>query len=74
MGITPSSSGRQMKNNAFSVQHSDEIVTKSISRAHDNNYARGLELLVHFQIGLFSGFIGGFSYGFFRWVLLVAFF
>ena len=56
------------------LQYSDEIITKSISWAQAGNFARGLELLVQFQIGLGFRVIRGFlSCGFFRWVLLVAF-
>ena len=50
--IIPSPSSRQIKNNTFLVQCSDEIITKSISWAQEGNFARGLKLLVHFQIGL----------------------
>ena len=35
MSIIPSPTSRQMKNNTFSIQYSDEIITKSISRLHE---------------------------------------
>ena len=57
-----------MKINVISVQYGDEIITNNISRAWRENFARGLELLVHFQINLGSRVIGGFS----SWLLLVA--
>ena len=53
MSIIPSPFSRRMKNNTFLVQYSDEIITKSISWAEEGIFfAYGLELLVHFQIGL----------------------
>ena len=71
MSIIPCPSSRQMKNNTFSVQYSDEIITRSILRSHEGNFARGLELLVHFQIGVGFRVIGGFShvasFGRFSW-------
>ena len=74
MSIILSPSSRQMKNYIISIQYSDEIITKSISRAHEGNFAHGLELLVHFQIGFrVKGYWWLLSCGFFRWVLLVAF-
>ena len=50
MIIIPSLSSRHMKIITFSVQYNDEIITKSISRAHEGKFCHGLELLVHFQI------------------------
>ena len=44
MSIIPSPSNKQMKNNTFPVQYRDDIITKSISRAQDENFAYGLEL------------------------------
>ena len=71
MSVTPSHSTRQMKNNSFLVQYSDEITTKSISWEHEGNFALGLKLLVHFQIGFGFRFISGFSpmasFGEFSW-------
>ena len=61
MSAIPSLSSRQMRNNTFLVQYSDEIITKSISQAQEENFACGLELLVHFQIGLGFKVIGGLS-------------
>ena len=57
----PSPPSRHMKNNIFSSQYSDEIDIKSISRAQHGNFVRGLELYVHFQIGLGFTVIGGIS-------------
>ena len=33
--VLPNPSSRQMKNNTYSVQYSGEIISRSISRAHD---------------------------------------
>ena len=53
MSIIPSNSSRQMENNKFSVQYSDETITKKhITGARGNLFPRGLKLLVHFQISL----------------------
>ena len=38
MSIIPNSSSRQIKINTFSVQYSDEIITKSISRAQEGKF------------------------------------
>ena len=50
MSIIHSLSSRNMRNNTFSVQYSDEFITKSISRVHEEKFACELELLVHFQL------------------------
>ncbi len=62
MSIIHRPSSRRMKNNTFLVQYSDEIITKSISRAQEGNFARRLKLLVRFQIGSRFKVIGGFSW------------
>ena len=36
--MIPSPSSRQMKNNTFSVQDSDKIIIKTISRAHEGYF------------------------------------
>ena len=48
-----------MKNNKVLVQHSDESSLKAYHGHMRDNFARGLELLVHFQIGLEFRVIGG---------------
>ena len=68
MSIIPSPSSRKMRNNTVSIQHSDEIIIKAYYGCKRENFARELELLVHFQIGL------GLSVASLMWVLLVAFF
>ena len=75
MGIIPTPSSRQMKNNTFSIQYSDDIITKSILRAQE-----GKKLLVAWNYWSIFKLVKGLKLSMASlmwllwWVLLVQFF
>ena len=49
MSIVHSPSSRQMRNNTFTIQNSDEIITKSISWVHEGNFCMSTGIIGPFS-------------------------